>query len=191
MTLLLFQILSLTTPVERVDHAKLLGMWISNDLTWSKHVKTITKKASSRLYFLSQAKHAEMSTSDKIDLYKSLVRPIVEYACPVWHPGLPKYLEHSLEAIQRRALRSAFPEMAYKDALSVANLPTLVEHRDQLTLDFFSQMENLNNKCHNLLPEIKIKHHNTRNKCKYYVPKVRTNRYKNSFVPWCVNKILK
>eukprot|EP00920_Eleutheroschizon_duboscqi_P034063 GHVT01081689.1.p1 GENE.GHVT01081689.1~~GHVT01081689.1.p1 ORF type:complete len:133 (-),score=2.88 GHVT01081689.1:381-779(-) len=132
-----------------------------------------------------------MSANDKIDLYKSLVRTIVEYACPVWHPGLTKYLEHSLETIQRRVLLSVFPDMAYKDALSKADLPSLDEHRDQLTQDLFSQMENPNKKCHNLLPEIKIKYHNTRNQCKCCIPKARTNSYKNSFVPWCVNKMLK
>ena len=178
-----------STPVERVDHTKLLGLWISSDLTWAKHVEEITKKASSRLYLLSQAKHASLSTNDRIDLYKSLVRPVVEYACPVWHPGLPKYLERSLESIQVRALRAVFPEHTYCDALSEAGLPSLADRRGELTLRFFSQTEDTDNKCHGLLPELKIAHYDTRNKCKYWPPKARTNRYKNSFVPWCVNKI--
>eukprot|EP00920_Eleutheroschizon_duboscqi_P034062 GHVT01081687.1.p1 GENE.GHVT01081687.1~~GHVT01081687.1.p1 ORF type:complete len:109 (-),score=3.18 GHVT01081687.1:460-786(-) len=89
-----------------------------------------------------------MSANDKIDLYKSLVRPIVNYACLFWHQSLQKHLEHSVETIQRRALQSVFPDMAYKDALSEADLPYLAERLDQLTLDPFSQMENPNNRCH-------------------------------------------
>ena len=178
-----------STPVERVDNTKLLGLWISSDLTWSKHVKEITKKASSRMYLLSQAKHVSMTSHDRIELYKSLIRPVVEYACPVWHSSLPKYLEQSLESIQIRALRSIFPEHTYEEALLEARLPSLADRREELTLDFFTQIEDAANKCHKLLPDIKTKHYNTRNASKYCALKARTNRYKNSFLPWCLSKI--
>ena len=36
--------------VERVDHVKLLGTTLSNDLTWKKHVDNIVKKAGKRIY---------------------------------------------------------------------------------------------------------------------------------------------
>ena len=42
--------------VELVTSAKLLGLTIANDLTWNDHVTEITKKASKRLYFLTQLK---------------------------------------------------------------------------------------------------------------------------------------
>ena len=36
--------------------------------------------------------------------YKSIVRPIMEYACPVWNPH-EAYLSDKLEKIQRNVLR--------------------------------------------------------------------------------------
>ena len=42
--------------VELVTSAKLLGLTIANDLTWNDHVTEITKKATKRLYFLTQLK---------------------------------------------------------------------------------------------------------------------------------------
>ena len=36
--------------------------------------------------------------------FNALVRPILEYACPVWNPYLVKHI-HSIESIQRRATR--------------------------------------------------------------------------------------
>ena len=39
--------------VERVDHVKLLGITLSNDLTWKRHVDNIVKKAGKNLYALS------------------------------------------------------------------------------------------------------------------------------------------
>ena len=44
--------------VELVTSTKLLGLTIANDLTWNDHVTEITKKASKRLYFLTQLKRA-------------------------------------------------------------------------------------------------------------------------------------
>ena len=45
-------------PVEQVDHVKLLGVTLSNDLTWKKHVDNIVKKASKRVYLMYQLKRA-------------------------------------------------------------------------------------------------------------------------------------
>ena len=38
--------------VERVDNARMLGMTISNNLTWSKHVDNIVGKAGKRVYII-------------------------------------------------------------------------------------------------------------------------------------------
>ena len=38
--------------VERVDHVKLLGITLSNDLTWKMHVDNIVKKAGKRIDML-------------------------------------------------------------------------------------------------------------------------------------------
>ena len=40
--------------VEIVESAKLLGVIISNNLTWHAHIKEVVKKASKRLYYLVQ-----------------------------------------------------------------------------------------------------------------------------------------
>ena len=36
--------------VETVEYAKLLGVTLSNDLTWNRHVDCIVKKAAKRVY---------------------------------------------------------------------------------------------------------------------------------------------
>ncbi len=50
--------------LEVVDHAKILGLHVSNDLKWNKHVNEITKKARKRLYFLSQLKRSNVATKE-------------------------------------------------------------------------------------------------------------------------------
>ena len=71
--------------MEQVDHAKLLGVTISHDLSWNKHVENIVKKAGKRLYMMYQLKRAGISQSDLVTVYLSVVRPVLEYACCVAH----------------------------------------------------------------------------------------------------------
>ena len=88
----------------RVEHAKMLGVTISNYLTWSKHVDNIVSKAGKRVYMLYQLKCAGISQHDLVKMYVSIIRPVLEYACPVCSTRLPKYLSDAIEMIQKRVL---------------------------------------------------------------------------------------
>ena len=66
--------------VELVTSTKLLGLTIANDLTWNDHVTEITKKASKRLYFLTQLKRAGVPKQDLALFYVSCVRSVIDYA---------------------------------------------------------------------------------------------------------------
>ena len=94
--------------VERVEYVKLLGVTLSNDLPWNRHV-TMVQKAGKRIFMLYQA---GIRQADMVTIYLTVVRPIVEYACPVWHTNLPTYLSDSIEMIQKIALRGIFPGMS-------------------------------------------------------------------------------
>ena len=70
-------------------------------------------------------------------LFKSLVKPILEYAVPVWSPYQKKDIE-SLEKVQRRASRLALKqkrgEMSYEDRCRLLNWQTLEKRREFLSL---------------------------------------------------------
>ena len=89
------------TDIAQVCHAKLLGVTISQDLTWNKHVDNIVKKAGKRLYMIYQLKRAGITQEDLVNVYVSVVKPVLEYACPVWHTNLPQYLPDNIEVIQK------------------------------------------------------------------------------------------
>ena len=107
--------------VERVDHVKLPGITLSNDLTWKRHVDNIVNKAGKRMLY--QLKRAGVNQADLVTIYISVVRPVVEYACPVWSTNLPVYLSDNIEMIQKTAVRAIFPGMCYDD---IAYLPRLI-----------------------------------------------------------------
>ena len=50
----------------------------------------IVKKADKRLYMLNQLKRAGITQKDLVSAYASVVRPVLEYTCPVRHINLPQ-----------------------------------------------------------------------------------------------------
>ncbi|XP_062593499.1 uncharacterized protein LOC134254977 [Saccostrea cucullata] len=89
--------------LEHVKRAKYLGCLITSDLKWSDHISNICSKGNKTLGFLRRNLNIS-STSIKENAYKSLVRPQLEYAAPVWDPYTQKDT-HNLEMVQRRAAR--------------------------------------------------------------------------------------
>ena len=91
---------SLTGQVlEEVMDAKYLGVTLSNDLEWSKHIATMTNKANSKLSFL----HRNLKGCPeklKQTAYFSLIRSFMEYGATVWDP-YPKYNSGKIERVQR------------------------------------------------------------------------------------------
>ena len=63
-------------------------------------------------------------------IYVSVIRPVLEYACPVWSANLPKYLSDAIEMIQKRVLRSIYPGLHYDDILVLVSLQSLKKRRD-------------------------------------------------------------
>ena len=174
--------------IERVTSSKVLGITISADLTWNDHIEAIVKKASKRVYMLYQLKRSGVAETDIVTIYTTVVRPVVEYSCQVWHTSLPKYLSNKLESIQKRALRVAFPGQPYEDILQRTGLTTLHKRRDKLCLDYFSKIKSPSHKINHVLPLVKESAYNLRKSTPYPIPIAKTNRYKNSFIPWCLSK---
>ena len=70
--------------IERVKSFQLLGVYISEDLTWGVHCDYIIKKANRRLYALTTLKKCGVPTSDLITVYCSLIRSVIEYVSAVF-----------------------------------------------------------------------------------------------------------
>ena len=117
--------------------------------------------------------------------YISVVRPVLEYACPVWHTNLPKYLSDSIELIQNRALKSIFPGMSYNDILNDTGLRTLKERRNVLCMKYVAGIQGSAHKLNGLLPALRKVDYDLRPGFnRYPLTRYRTNRYGNSLIPW-------
>ena len=121
-----------------------------------------------------------------IRIYVSVIRPVTEYACPVWHTNLPKYLSDNIEIIQKRCLKTIFPGYQYEYILQMVNLPTLHRRRDELCREYFAKMKSNDHKLNALLPNSRSVPYALRLCNKLPIPRAKTNRYKNSLIPWCL-----
>ena len=90
------------TYLEKVHDQKDLGVIISDDLTPRKHILDITKKAYQRLGLIKRCFTNIRFLMDT--LYKTIIRPVLEYGSPVWSPWLKTDID-LLETVQRRCLK--------------------------------------------------------------------------------------
>ena len=170
-------------PIDLVTSAKILGLNISNDLKWNCHIDSIIKKAKKRLYSLSQLKRSGLGTRELVQFFCTCIRPITEYACPVFHDGLPVYLSNELEGVQKRAMRIIFPLCSYNEALVESGLTKLSDRRQELVDKLFTEnvLQNEQKRLHELLPARNTCTFNLRNMRKLK-PAFKTNRFRSSFI---------
>ena len=146
----------------------------------------IVKKAGKRLYMLYQLKRAGITQKDLVSVYVSVVRPVLEYACPVWHTNLPQYLSDNIEVIQKRALKCIFPGLGYEEIFRRVNLDTLNVRRDSICQKYLDKIKVGTYRLNYLLPDKRHIKYNVRQQNVNPLPVTRTNRFRKSFIPWAL-----
>ena len=92
-----------------VEHCKYLDVWISSDVTWTKHVESVSCKARRLLGFMFRTFSPFCKPETIITLYKSQVLP-VDYACMC---GLGPTFE------QRSVFAGVRPDIRTEDGLLI------------------------------------------------------------------------
>ena len=84
--------------IESVESFKLLGVYISMDLSWSTHYAYIIGKSNRRLYALRKLKVCGIQDGELVAVYWSLLRSVLEYASLVF-ANLSQYLCMAVERV--------------------------------------------------------------------------------------------
>jgi hypothetical protein len=90
------------TPVERVEHLKYLGVYFDKQMSFRKHVETVTKRARSMLYQLRGLLQRSNCRLAMHRIYSTVIRPIMLYACAAYYPN-DKGLQQRLARVDRTA----------------------------------------------------------------------------------------
>lgn len=106
--------------LECVSHTSDLGIIVSYDLQWTKHIEAIViSKANKTLELIKRVCGRDLKdVNTRKLLYYSLVRPKLEYCSNVWSPYTLKH-RRLLENVQRRATKFIlnYPAKSYTDRL--------------------------------------------------------------------------
>ena len=123
-----------TVTLEPVYQLRDLGVLVSNDLSWSPHIRAIANKARLKASWVLSVFHTR-STTIMLTLYKSMVRSLVEYCCPLWHPSKISDIQE-LESVQKTFISriTGMNELHYYDQLIHLSLMSLQRRRERFIL---------------------------------------------------------
>lgn len=120
--------------IENVDNFKYLGVWFDKNNSFNTNTISIinktNKKAGAIRYLFSRISGCSSETG--IEIYKSHIRPLMEYGSAVWSE-ISKYNSKKLESIQHKILCwiiGTHPRAAIKDVLKLAQINDLKTRRE-------------------------------------------------------------
>ena len=117
------------TVLQQTTSEKDLGVTIDSTLSFDTHITAAVNKANRVMGVIRRTfKHLDAETFKL--LYKSLVRPHLEYAHSAWKPHLRKHID-LIESVQRRGTRQipGLSHLSYPERLQLLGLPTLAYRR--------------------------------------------------------------
>ena len=111
--------------LKSVDCEKDLGVYLQDNLKFDKHI-SLTVNRANRLIGLIKHAFSYLEEETLLVLYKTLIRPILDYGNIVWFPMLKKDIR-VVENVQRRLTRllPELSDLSYEERLKKLNLTTL------------------------------------------------------------------
>ena len=166
--------------LKSAKHSKYLGVTISEDFSWNKHIANTSAKAFNTLKFIQR----NIQTSNKKikeTAYKTYVRPQLEYCNTIWHPWQEK-LSHSIERVQRAAARYVMNDYSRHSSvtsmLETLKWQTLEQRRNYSSLIMLFKISHglVIVDHHHLIPTVRKPYN-------FVLPQSRTNFHAMSFFP--------
>jgi hypothetical protein len=136
-------------PIQWVDVARYLGVTLDKRLNWSKHIDQVRKKAAQRLGTLGPLlnRRSGLSIRNGVLLYKQLIRPMMDYACPIWRAAAHSHIR-KLQVLQSKCLRIATNAPWYIGNRQIHDdlgVPYFSDHIRSLTERFDSKLAGVGN----------------------------------------------
>ena len=131
-------------PIEWVDTTRYLGVTLDRRLNWSPHINQVRKRTAQRMGLLGPllSRKSDLSIRNGVLLYKQLIRPMMDYACPAWRSAARSHVRR-LQVLQSKCLRLATAASWYVSNRQIhedLGVPLFADHIRALTESFNSKL---------------------------------------------------
>ena len=177
--------------IERIEEAKIVGVWLTSDLKWAKNTKELCRRAYARITMITKLKYAGTHRNDLIDIYMKYIRSILEYCSVVWHSSLTQQQTNNLESVQKLCLKIILGT-DYKDydsALQQCSLEKLVDRREARCLKFGLKSLTHPKHCKMFPINPQLDAYDTRRPEHFHVNRANTEQYRKSTIPYIQRKL--
>lgn len=141
------------------------------------------------MFMMRKLKEAGFSSNELLTVYKGYLRPVLEYAAPLWHAGLDQSQVNQLENIQKRVCRHILGReyTSYSDSLAVLELDSLHNRRVKICREFASKAT-ISEKFSSWFPPSDYSSTMAlRKQRRFKQPKCNTKRFQCSPIPYMID----
>ena len=95
-------------PIDWIDTNRYLRVTLDTRLTWSPHIDQVRRRTAQRMCMLGPFlnRKSDQSIRNGVLLYKQLILPLIDYACPTWRSAARSHVRR-LQVLQSKYLRLA------------------------------------------------------------------------------------
>ena len=116
--------------IESTDKMKILGFHFDSRPTAHAHVAALRARMRETVWVIRHLKHSGFNEPELVRVYKTVVRPVLDYCCVVYHSILTDEQDQIIERLQAQALKSIFGyKMSYAEMRDRAEITTLRARR--------------------------------------------------------------
>jgi hypothetical protein len=136
-------------PIEWVETTRYLGVTLDKRLTWSPHIVQVRKRTAQRMGMQGPLlnRKSDLSARNGVLLYKQLIRPMMDYACPAWRSAVRSHVRR-LQVLQSKCLHLAPGATWYVSNMQIhedLGVPLFADHIRALTASFDSKLADVGN----------------------------------------------
>ena len=180
------------TDITSSEYQKHLGIVLDSKLSFDRHLEEKISKANQGIGLINRLRRY-VPRSSLLTLYKAFIRPHLDYGDIIYDcPGNATFTQ-KLETIQYNAclaitgcFRGTSQEKLYREL----GLESLSNRRFCRRMTFFYKIVNrlTPNYLHDYLPAAMLAPVNLRARNAFYPPDIRTERFRNTFFPFCISQ---
>ena len=130
-------------------YGSLSGVTLGKRLTWSPHIEQVSRRTAQRMGLPGPLlnRRSDLSIRNGVLLYKQLIRPLMDYACPAWRSAARTHVRR-LQVLQSKCLRLVTGAPWYLSNRQIhedLGVPFFADHIRAVTASFDSRLADVEN----------------------------------------------